>query len=79
MVRNMNVERLAICPHLKGSERGAECRVGKKLVKDMEDVNIKICMSRRHEACSFYFCSLQMVEYGGPYKSVDCFGDLTQR
>lgn len=68
----MNLERLAICPYLKGSELGAECRVVKKCIKDMQDVNIKICMSRRHEACSVYFCSLQMVEYGGAYKSVEC-------
>jgi hypothetical protein len=74
MDRNMNLERLSICPHLKGSEQGVECRVVKKLIKDMQDVNIKICMSRRHEACSVYFCSLQMFEYGGAYKSVQCIG-----
>ena len=70
----MNVERLAICPHLKGTERGAECRVAKNLIKDMQDVNIKICMSRRHEACSVYFCSLQMFEHGGPSRSAQCIG-----
>jgi len=70
----MNVERLAICPHLKGSDLGAKCRVAKKHVKDMQDVSIKICMSRSHEACSFYFCSLKMFEYGGPSKSAQCIG-----
>jgi len=68
----MHMESLTICPHLKGGMGGAECRVVNKLVKDINDVNIKICMSRRHEACPVYFCSLQMVEYGGAYKSVPC-------
>ncbi len=68
------MERLTICPHLKGGSTGAECRVVSKLIRDMKDVNIRICMGRRHEACPVYFCSLQMVEYGGAYKSVECSG-----
>ncbi len=76
MENKMYMERLTICPHLKGSPVGAECLVVNKLVKDMQDVDIRICMSRRHEACSVYFCSLQMVEDGGAYKlkSVQCSG-----
>jgi len=66
------MEMVTICPHLKGGEAGAECRVVNKLIKDMKDVNIRICMSRRHEGCPVYFCSLQMVEYGGAYNSVEC-------
>jgi len=71
---NGYMERFTICPHLKGSERGAECRVTNKLIKDMQDVNIKICMSRRHEACSVYFCSLQIFDLGSASESVRCTG-----
>jgi len=70
----MNMERLTICPYLKGSAAGAQCRVVQELIKDMQDVNIRICMSRRHEACAVYFCSLQMFEYGGSYNSAECSG-----
>ena len=70
----MYMERLTICPYLQGSATGAQCRVVNKPIKDMQDVNIRICMSRRHEACSVYFCSMQMVDYGDAYKSVECSG-----
>ncbi len=74
MEKIMRMERLTICPHLKGSSTGAQCLVVNKLINDMPDVNIRICMSRRHEACSVYFCSLQMVDFGGAYQSVECSG-----
>ncbi len=70
----MYMESLTLCPHLIGSQTGARCGVVNKFVKDIKDVNIKICMSRRHEACFVYFCSLQMVEHGGSHESVECLG-----
>ncbi|MGD0283807.1 MAG: hypothetical protein ABSB95_15780 [Dissulfurispiraceae bacterium] len=54
----MFIQQLILCPHLRGNVTGAQCRVVNKSIKDMKDVDIKICMSRRHEACSVYFCSL---------------------
>lgn len=74
MENKMYMERLTICPYLKGSEVGAQCLVVNKLINDMPDVNIRICMSRRHEACSVYFCSMQMVDYGGTFNSAECSG-----
>ena len=53
------------CPHLKGSMEGTVCSIAKSLIKDMEGFTVKLCMSRRHEACSVYMHSLQnMVEHG---------------
>lgn len=69
-----NMESLGICPYLKGGSSGAQCGVVKMLVKDMHEVNIRICMSRRHEACAVYMCSLQNVQDGSTYKPSPCSG-----
>ena len=55
----MNMQSLIMCPYLKGSTEGAHCHAADKHIKDMKDVNIKVCMGRHHEACSVYFCALQ--------------------
>lgn len=55
----MDIQSLSICPHLKGGDSGARCLAADRLINEMKEINIKICMSRRHEACSIYFCSLQ--------------------
>lgn len=53
------------CPHLKGSLEGSVCCITGDLIKNMEGFTIKLCMSRRHEACSMYMQSLHnMVEHG---------------
>jgi hypothetical protein len=53
-----------MCPHLKGSREGAVCSFNKKLIKDMEDINIRLCMNRHYEVCSVYRMSLQREESG---------------
>jgi len=54
-----------LCPHLKGSREGTVCSITSSLIKDMEGLTVKLCMSQRHEACSVYMQSLQnMIEYG---------------
>ncbi len=53
------------CPHLKDSTEGSVCAVTGRMIKDMEDVTLKLCMGRHYEACYVYMQSLQnMVEYG---------------
>jgi hypothetical protein len=54
----MNIQYI-ICPHLKGSYDGAVCSSVNKLIKNIEDVTIKLCMSRHYEVCSIYRESLQ--------------------
>lgn len=61
----MGMSGLVICPHLNGSTEGSLCSVTDSLIKDMEGFTVKLCMSRRHEACSVYMQSLHnMIEYG---------------
>jgi len=54
-----------MCPHLKGSREGAVCSFNKKLIKDMEDINIRLCMHKHYEVCSIYMISLQRDEPEG--------------
>ncbi len=54
-----------LCPHLKGSSEGTTCCITNDLIRNMDGFSIKLCMSRRHEACPVYMRSLQnMIEYG---------------
>ena len=54
-----------LCPNLRGSSEGIKCSITNKLIRDMDDVSPKFCMSRRHEACAIYMQSLQhMIECG---------------
>jgi len=55
-----------LCPHLKGSREGAVCGIAKSLIKDMEGFSVKLCMSRHHEACSYYMRSLTEILDPGP-------------
>lgn len=51
-----------ICPHLKGSSEGAVCCVINNLIRDIEDVSIRLCLNRHYEACAIYKSSLQMQD-----------------
>ena len=64
-VTEMKTISYIICPHLKGSMEGSMCGAANSLIKNTEDVDIRLCMSRHHEACSMYMRSLRhMIEYG---------------
>ena len=54
----MKISEYLMCPFLKGSATGALCGVVNKLVKDIEEVNIRMCMSNHHEGCSVYMAKL---------------------
>jgi len=56
-----------LCPNLKGSVEGTVCSITNSLIKDMEGFTVKLCMSRRHEACSVYMQSLQNMMQCGTY------------
>jgi hypothetical protein len=49
----------SICQYLKGGNDGAKCTVTNKLVRDIEDADIRLCMNRHHEACIYYILSLR--------------------
>jgi len=43
-----------ICPHLTGSRNGAKCDIVKDYIRNIEEVNIKFCMSKHFEMCHVY-------------------------
>ncbi len=51
-----------ICYHLKGSYEGARCGVVNYLVRLIEDADIRLCMSRHFETCSYYMLSLRKYD-----------------
>jgi hypothetical protein len=51
----------SICKHLKGGPEGARCAVINRLVRSVEDADIRLCMSRRHEACGYYVLFLRQL------------------
>jgi len=58
---------VVLCPHLKGSTEGSMSGISNDLIKNMEGFTVKLCMSRRHEACSVYMQSLQNMVRCGSY------------
>jgi hypothetical protein len=50
-----------MCPYLKGSKEGATCGVTRELVRNIDGITIKVCMSRHYEACSIYIVALQKM------------------
>ncbi len=49
------------CPHLIGGPEGYSCIVFNSFIRDMENADIRLCMSRRYEACFVYIFSLIMM------------------
>jgi hypothetical protein len=49
----------SICQYLKGGNDGARCTVVNRLVRNIEDADIRLCMNRHHEACIYYVLSLR--------------------
>lgn len=53
---------VVFCPHLKGSAQGALCGVVNSFMKDIEDADIRLCMSARFEVCHRYLSSLMRLK-----------------
>ncbi len=49
----------AVCQYLKGSPDGVMCGVVNRLIRSIEDADIRLCMNRHHEACMYYVLSLR--------------------
>ncbi len=50
-----------ICPNLQGNSEGAICSVLNSFIRDLENIDIRSCMSRRYETCSLYVLSLRKM------------------
>jgi hypothetical protein len=48
-----------MCPHLDGSPEDAVCNAAKDFIRNLEIINLKICMSRHFESCYIYFLNLK--------------------
>jgi len=48
-----------MCPHFKGTDHGAECAIAMDIVRNIENADIKLCMSRHFEICPVYFTTLR--------------------
>jgi len=58
----MHLDRmLTICPYLVGSSEGVLCRVGANFIRNMEEVDPDICISRHFEVCHLYRSKLEEI------------------
>ncbi|MCX7793830.1 MAG: hypothetical protein N2257_05445 [Thermodesulfovibrionales bacterium] len=46
------------CPYLGEVPDGKFCNINHKLIIELEDADLSLCMSRHYEACVFYIYSL---------------------
>ncbi len=54
----------SVCQYLKGSPDGVKCGVVNRLIRSIEDADIRLCMNRHHEACVYYVLSLRELVLG---------------
>ncbi len=47
-----------VCQYLEGGPEGAKCGAIDRLIKSIEEADIRICLSRRYEVCRLYKRSL---------------------
>jgi len=47
-----------MCPYLDGNPKGVVCNAAKEFIKNIENINLDICMSRHFESCHIYFTNL---------------------
>jgi hypothetical protein len=56
----MQLERIHfMCPYLDGNPKGAVCNVVNYLIKDMQDIDLEICLGRHFEKCLVYITRLR--------------------
>lgn len=50
------------CPYLTGSPEGAVCNARSLLLRNLDNINPDMCMSRHFEVCRFYIEKLQEID-----------------
>lgn len=62
----MNFDRaFTTCPYLTGSAEGGVCSARSALLRNLDDINTDICMSRHFEVCRIYIEKLQELDILG--------------
>jgi hypothetical protein len=46
---------ILMCPNIMGSKEGVRCTVQDDLIRNIDDVSVDICLSRKFESCHIYF------------------------
>jgi len=50
-----------MCPYLTGSPEGVVCNAAFTLLRNIEDINPDICISRHFEVCHLYIAKLHEI------------------
>jgi len=59
----MNFDRVfTTCPYLTGSPEGGVCSARSALLRNLENINPDMCMSRHFEVCRIYIEKLQELD-----------------
>jgi hypothetical protein len=78
----MNFDRVfTTCPYLSGSPDGAVCSARSVLLRNIENINADMCMSRHFEVCRLYIEKLQELDIlsigMNGNKGATCYNNLT--
>ena len=55
----MYIKSSLTCPYLRGGNDGAKCCVEDKLIRNIENADIRFCMHKHFEACTIYVLTLR--------------------
>ncbi len=59
----MHLDRImTICPYLDGSPEGATCKTAATLIRNIEDIDPEICLTRHFEICRVYISKLHEID-----------------
>jgi hypothetical protein len=48
-----------MCPYLDGSPKGVVCNAVQDLIKNIQNIDLNICMGRHFESCHLYTATLK--------------------
>ncbi len=48
-----------MCPYLSGNDEGLYCKGCSLHVRNINDIDLEICLSKHYESCYIYFTALQ--------------------
>ncbi len=50
-----------MCPYLDGSPKGVVCNAVQDLIRNIQNIDLNICMGRHFEACHVYVAALRRL------------------
>lgn len=58
-----------VCPYLSGSDKGVMCYAASMLIRNINHIDLTICMSKYYELCYIYCLELQEMSESGDLPS----------